>query len=143
MDTHITDLMKSRVVTVEMDDSLSLAQSLMENASIHHLPVIDSQRRVVGMLSDRNLLRAISPFMNTAAETNRDLTIMRKPVHQIMSHHPITVSADCLLGATAQSMLDNNISALPVTEDDDRLIGIITWKDFIRHYITQNLTAQA
>jgi acetoin utilization protein AcuB len=143
MDTHITDLIQSRVVTVEMDDSLSLAQSLMENASIHHLPVIDSHRCVVGMLSDRDLLRAISPFMNTAAEASRDITIMRRPVHQIMSHHPITVNADSLLETTAQSMLDNNISAFPVTKDDDRLIGIITWKDLIRHYITPNLTAQA
>ena len=59
MSMQVADLMKQRVVTVEMDDSLSMAKSLMEKASIHHLPVVDSHQRVVGIVSDRDLLRAI------------------------------------------------------------------------------------
>lgn len=139
MSTQVADLMNPRVITVEMDDSLSMAKSLMEKASIHHLPVIDSRRRVVGILSDRDLLRAISPFMDTAAENNRDIAIMRKPVHQIMTRHPYDAQPDISLEKAARIMLDNDISSLPITLDNGEIAGIITWKDLVSHCAKSSL----
>jgi acetoin utilization protein AcuB len=133
MGIQVGDLMSSRVVTVEMDDALSMVKSLMEKASIHHLPVIDSQRRVIGIVSDRDLLRAMSPFLDTAAENARDLAVMRKPVHQIMAHNPLAIEVNMPLDKAAYAMLDNDISSLPVISEDGPIMGIITWKDLIRH----------
>jgi len=139
MSMHVADLMKQRVVTVEMDDSLSMAKSLMENASIHHLPVVDSHQRVVGIVSDRDLLRAISPFMDTAAENDRDLAIMRRPVHQIMTRHPHDAQPDIPLEQAAWLMLDNDISSLPITSEKGQLMGIITWKDVVGYCVKSSL----
>jgi len=139
MSMQVADLMNSLVISVEMDDSLSTAKSLMEKASIHHLPVIDSRRRVVGILSDRDLLRAISPFMDTAAENNRDITIMRKPVHQIMTRHPHDAQPDIPLEKAARIMLDNDVSSLPITLENGEIAGIITWKDLLGHYVESSL----
>jgi len=105
MSMQAADLMKQRIVTVEMDDSLSMAKSLMEKASIHHLPVVDSHHCVVGIVSDRDLLRAINPFMDTAAENDRDLAIMRRLVHQIMTRHPHDAQLDIPLEKAARLML--------------------------------------
>ena len=139
MSMHVADLMKQRVVTVEMDDSLSMAKSLMENASIHHLPVVDSHQRVVGIVSDRDLLRAIRPFMDTAAENDRDLAIMRRPVHQIMTRHPHDTQPDIPLEQAAWLMLDNDISSLPITSEKGQLMGIITWKDVVGYCVKSSL----
>ncbi len=142
MSMQVADLMNPRVITVEMDDSLLTAKSLMEKASIHHLPVIDSRRRVVGIVSDRDLLRAMSPFMDTAAENNRDLAVMRKLIHQIMTRHSRTIESDAPLDKAALIMLDSNISSLPIISENGELIGIITWKDLVAHcaksYFEQN-----
>lgn len=133
MNMPIADFMKPRVITIEMDDSIAMVHSLMKDASINHLPVIDSNRHIIGIVSDRDLLRAMSPFLDTAAENNRDLAVMRRPVHQIMTRRPQTALADTPLNEAARLMLDNNISSLPVTSEEGLLIGIITWKDLVGH----------
>ena len=139
MSIQVADLMNPRVITVERDNSLSMAQSLMEQASIHHLPVIDSHQTVVGIISDRDLLRAISPFMDTAAEHHRDLTIMRRPVHQVMTRKPHDAHPDMPLDKAAWLMLDNDISSLPVTSESGKIMGIITWKDLLSHCTKSSL----
>ncbi len=61
----IAQLMTRRVIAVEMDDDISLARTLLERADIHHLPVVDGDNRLLGILSDRDVLRWLSPFLGT------------------------------------------------------------------------------
>ncbi len=140
---EIAALMRRRVIAVEMDDDLSLARTLLEQANIHHLPVVDEAHRVVGILSDRDVLRWLSPFLGTPSETRRDQALLRKPVHQIMTRHPITVGPDESADIAARYMLFNQISSLPVVDGDDTLLGILTWKDLLCHYTRQPAHAAA
>ena len=100
----IRDIMTSRVVTIGMDDSLEVIREIFKKVRFHHLLVVDNEK-LVGVISDRDVLKAISPYVGTMSETDRDRATLNKRVHQIMSHHPVTVRHSCSLQEAAQLML--------------------------------------
>ncbi|GGP50814.1 CBS domain-containing protein [Shewanella algicola] len=132
---HISvgDIMITRVVTIEMDDRLSLAKEIFDNVSFHHLLVIDEGCHLTGILSHRDFLSALSPNIGTAAELIRDTETLQKRVHQVMSHNPLTIAPHCDINLATQLILDNNIGCLPVLENNN-IVGIITWKDLLKAY---------
>jgi acetoin utilization protein AcuB len=94
--------------------------------------------KLVGVISDRDVLKAISPFIGTLSEHTHDLVTLNKKAHQIMNHKPITVFNDTSLHAAATIMLNNNISCLPVVSPEGGIEGIVTWKDILRYYVKVN-----
>ncbi|MGL5048078.1 MAG: CBS domain-containing protein [Shewanella sp.] len=128
----IADIMSSRVVTIEMDDRLTVAKEIFDQASFHHLLVVD-KNQLEGVLSERDLLRAISPNLGASAQTARDLETLQKRVHQVMTRNPVTVAPHIHLDTATRMLLDNNIGCLPVLEGS-KLVGIVTWKDLLRAY---------
>jgi acetoin utilization protein AcuB len=130
--------MTSKVVTIEMDDSLEMIRDIFKQARFHHLLVIDD-KKLVGIISDRDVLNAISPYVGTMSETQRDRATLNKHAHQIMSHHPVTVRQSCPLSEAAQLMLTRGVSCLPVTTIDREIQGVVTWKDVFRAFLDINV----
>ena len=126
--------MTSRVVTIEMDDSLQVIQEVFRKVKFHHLVVVD-EGKIVGIISDRDFFKAISPFVNTISETVRDRATLEKRAHQIMSRNPLTVPKTCLIEHAAQTMLKRGVSCLPVTNADGMVKGILTWKDIFKAFL--------
>jgi acetoin utilization protein AcuB len=124
-------IMTIRVVTVEMDDSLEVVQDIFKKVRFHHLLVVDNEK-LVGIISDRDMLKAVSPYVGTMSETTRDRATLNKRAHQIMSLHPVTVRSSCSLQEAAQLMLARGVSCLPVTTIDGEVLGMVTWKDVLR-----------
>ncbi|GJL69557.1 MAG: CBS domain-containing protein [Nitrospirales bacterium] len=124
-------IMATRVVTIEMDDSLEVVRDIFKKVQFHHLLVVDNQK-LVGIISDRDMLKAVSPFVGTMSETTRDRATLNKRAHQIMSHHPVTICLSCSLEEAAQLMLAQGVSCLPVTTKNGEVLGIVTWKDVLR-----------
>src|SRR3981081_2500800 len=85
------EIMTARIVTVEMDDRLEVVKDIFDTMRFHHLLVVDEHKKLSGVLSDRDLLRALSPYVGSATETARDLATLNKRVHQIMTRQPITL----------------------------------------------------
>jgi len=127
-----SDIMTTRVVTIEMDDRLVLAKEIFDNVSFHHLLVVDNEK-LSGILSHRDFLRALSPNIGTAAELIRDTETLQKRVHQVMTHNPITIAPHCDINQATKMILDNDIGCLPVLENNI-IVGIITWKDLLNAY---------
>ena len=88
-----------------------------------------------GVISDRDVLKASSPFVNTLAEHPRDVETLSKRAHQIMSREPITVTKDHGLEEAVHLLLKENVSCLPVLSPDGHIEGIVTWKDLIKAYV--------
>jgi len=130
-------IMTTRVVTIEMDDSLRVVEAVFQQVRFHHLVVAD-EGKLVGMLSDRDFFKAISPFVKTLSETERDRATMEKRVHQIMSLHPMTVLKSCPIAKAAKMMVERGISCLPVTNSDGMVEGILTWKDLVKLFLRQD-----
>lgn len=126
-------IMSRQVVTVAMDDTLAKAQELFNKFHFHHLLVVE-QHHLVGVLSDRDLLKAISPYVGTLSETDRDLATLQRRVHQIMGHTPITVTADTSIEAAAKLLIDKKVSCLPIITNDGKVKGIVSWRDLLKDY---------
>lgn len=123
-------IMSRRVVTVTMDDTLAKAQELFREFRFHHLLVLE-QRRLVGVISDRDLLKALSPAIGTLMETDRDRATLNKRAHQIMSRNPVSATADVPIETAARLLIDKKVSCLPIVTEDQTLAGILSWKDIL------------
>ncbi len=130
---QIRDFMNPDVVSVTMDDSLETMQRIFKTRGFHHLVVVaEESRRVMGIISDRDLLKHISPNINTARETPRDRATLKKPAHQIMTRKPVTIHVDKSVHDAILMLNDQHVSCLPVVDDQQVLVGILTWRSVIK-----------
>jgi len=127
----LSSTMTENVITVGMDTFLNTMCEIFEKEKFHHLLVLEDNE-LCGVISDRDLLKALSPFLNTTAEQNRDLWTLKKRAHQIMSREPITVSEDVNVDEAVQLMIRKNISCLPVMSSDGQIKGIVTRTDLLK-----------
>ena len=125
-------IMTARIVTVEMDDRLEVVKDIFDTMRFHHLLVVDEHKKLSGVLSDRDLLRALSPYVGSATETARDLATLNKRVHQIMTRRPITLRQESGIAEAVELLLKNRISCIPIVDDDFKPVGIVSWRDLLR-----------
>jgi acetoin utilization protein AcuB len=125
-------IMTARVVTVEMDDRLDVVKKIFDTLKFHHLLVIDDNRTLRGIVSDRDLLKALSPYVGSAAENARDIATLNKRVHQIMSRSLVTLQRHALLGEAMQLFLEQRISCIPIVNDEFKPVGILSWRDVFK-----------
>ena len=132
----ISSIMTDKVTTVDMDISLGAICQIFEDKKFHHLLVVeDGELR--GVISDRDVLKALSPFLNTPVEQNRDLATLDKRSHQIMSRKPTTTTKQATAKDAVRLMFQKNISCLPVVSSDGQIEGIVTRKDLLGAYSQQ------
>ncbi|MGS2717893.1 CBS domain-containing protein [Eionea flava] len=124
-------LMTSTVVTVEMDDSLSVVKDIFDNTSFHHLLVVND-KRLLGVVSDRDLLKALSPHLGTAAETLRDLRSLDIKVHQVMTREAIILPPQASIYDAVEVFNREKISCIPIVDSKKHVVGILTWRDILR-----------
>ena len=129
-DAAITDIMTTRLVTVSMDDSLEVIKEIFDNVSFRHVLVVDGDV-LVGVISDRDLLLAISPNVGTISETARDKSTMSKRAHQIMSRELKTLTIESRVEEAVDLFDLHTISCLPVVDKENRAVGIVSWRDLI------------
>ncbi len=129
----IASIMTKRVVCVLMDDSLETVRRIFEASGFHHLLVVEDDR-LVGVVSDRDYLKAISPFLDSVTERIRDRATLDKRVHQVMSRDPITLKANDTMVKAIELFNQHKISCLPVLDEHDKPIGIISWRDIFKYF---------
>lgn len=128
---NVSQIMSTHLVTVELDDKLSTVKEIFDNARFHHLLVID-EGKLVGVVSDRDLFKAISPNIGTVRTTAQDLATLNKRVHQIVTRKPITLSPNASAAEAVAVFLDHNISCIPIVDDNNVAVGILSWRDIFK-----------
>ncbi|MGR9012560.1 MAG: CBS domain-containing protein [Gammaproteobacteria bacterium] len=132
----VADIMTTNPVTIDMDTELLLVKEIFDHVFFHHLLVEnESDKTFAGVISDRDLFKVLSPYVYTGSETLRDKETLKRRAHQIMSRQVDTVTPATDCNIAVQIMLDSDISCLPVVGDDKVILGIVTWKDFLRNYL--------
>jgi len=125
------NIMTAPVCTVRMDDSILTARDLFDRHRFHHVLVLDGGR-VVGVVSDRDILKQISPFVgNLIMERGQDLNTLKKRIHQVMTRNLVTIGPDEALGEAANTMISERVSCLPVVDDKGHPLGILTIRDIL------------
>jgi acetoin utilization protein AcuB len=137
MTQTVADIMTAPPVTIALDSTMEEVRAIFEARRFHHLVVLDENRRAVGVVSDRDLLSTVSPFVGKMAERSADLASLQRKAHQVMSRKLIAVRPNTLLRAAARVMLDYKISCLPVVDKNLRCVGILTIRDVVRWSIAR------
>ncbi len=132
---QLIEIGDTRVIAIHPDDSIDHAIAHMEQHNFRHLPVVD-RGRVLGLVSDRDLLRAVAMLRSEArvASSKGPSRVGATRVEQVMSTPAITVDAESPLESAAEIMLRENIRAVPLVYKD-RLAGIVTETDFLKCYL--------
>ncbi len=112
----VGDMMTTKVKTLREDESVGDADWDMIIGGFRHIPVVDGEYRLVGMVSDRDVMRRPKATRSVAAVMTRD-------VHTVLPSAPAAEAIEYLLMSKQ--------SALPVVDDTRRLLGIITSTDFL------------
>ena len=113
--------------TASIDDGLHL----MRERKVRRLPVLDSGGKMVGIVSDKDLLHAAPSPATSLSVYELHYLLARLTIKQVMASPVITVSADTPVEEAARIMADNKIGGLPVVEGDN-LVGIITETDIFK-----------
>jgi CBS domain-containing protein len=120
-DLTVGDLMSTALITAKPDEPIDGPEMDMRLASVRHVPVVDGRNHVIGILSDRDVLRVM------AGRATR-----KRTVRSVMTHTVQTVSEDAPASEAASMLLHNKFGCVPVENDDGQLVGIITETDFLR-----------
>jgi acetoin utilization protein AcuB len=130
----VKERMSRNPITIKPDTPVTEAQAMMKREKIHHLPVVDRDGRLVGIVAEKDLLYA-SPSPATTLSVYEIASLLAKlTVDKVMSSKPQTVTEDVPLEEAARIMADRNIGGLPVMRGTT-LVGIITESDLFRVFI--------
>jgi acetoin utilization protein AcuB len=132
MQMSLASVMTARLVTVEIDDPLEVVKQIFDSVKFHHLLVVDSATKLCGVISDRDLLRALSPYIGTASENARDTATLKKRVHQIMTRQPVTLPPEATLADAVKLFLEHRVSCIPVVGPGFKAVGIVSWRDVLK-----------
>jgi len=128
----VKHLMSAPVVTFFAEQTLPLAEDVMKYKHVRHLPVIDEDRHVVGLVTHRDLLAAqISSHALVTRDERRALQNSVR-VGEIMTRDVWTVGPNVPASVAAATLHDHKFGCLPVIDADGKLVGIITEHDFLR-----------
>jgi CBS-domain-containing membrane protein len=136
MNTPIKNLMTTDVVTIRPNDLMMVAKEVFDTNSFHHIPVVDEDEQLVGIISrhDYNkMLTTFSVFKNSKADVaNRKFMmsmlvkdVMTKQVAKLHPEDPITVA----LGI----FKENLFHALPIVDDENKVVGMLTTFDMLTY----------
>jgi len=129
----VRDVMTPHPVTVRIDTPLKEALRLLDEHSITMLPVVSGAGVIVGVLSEADVVRdALPPDVRRHLIPTGELDAERAhEVADLMNFKPITVTADTDLAEAAVLMTDTAVKSLPVVDDDDRVVGVVSRRDIV------------
>lgn len=123
-------IMSTALVTVSPDSPLDEGWGLIRTRGFHHLPVTSSDGLLVGMLSDRDLLRGQPNALRRHGRS--ETAVPPTQVRHLMSTRLLTASPDTFIRDIARAMVDERVNAVPILSATQHLVGMVTSTDILR-----------
>jgi CBS domain-containing protein len=127
-----TAVMSAPAITARPHDLLRWALLAMIDNDVRHLPVVDDDGRLCGMLSDRDVRTALGDPLGASARRPTP-GLEEKKVASAMTTDPIALRLDAGLAEMAACLLNRKVGAAPVVDEDRRVVGIVSYVDLLRH----------
>lgn len=127
----VRDVMSREVHTVKRNDELAIADALMKQERVRHLPVLDEVGEVCAVVSQRDLFRGALLRALGFGSRAEELMLKQVAVKEAMSREIQTTTPDTPVADAARLMIERKIGCLPVIENR-KLVGIVTETDFVR-----------
>jgi CBS domain-containing protein len=125
-DVQVAELMSKEVVSVEPDTTLYEAAGTMLEGGFRHLPVLDAHRRLVGILSERDVRTFLGVELGEFHRASRGSD---EHVSSLMRQNPTTLLPTSSLVSAIEVFSDERVGALPVMNEDDTLAGMLSYVD--------------
>jgi len=119
----VRDLMSMPAVTIRSNEDYKAALTLMQERSLHHLPVVDSDGEISGMAAERDLLIAATRYLQSPVE-----------VGDVMHRGVVAVTPETSAAKAARLMLGQRIGSLPVVNAAGQVVGILTETDILKAF---------
>jgi len=128
---QVKDIMQRDVVTLGLEDSLDVADDIMMLGRVRHLPVVAGESRLVGLVTQRDLLKASLASVLDLGRTVEHDWLKAIPVRVVMTTEIETASPTDSLKTAVDRMITKKIGCLPVVEEG-KLLGLLTETDCLR-----------
>jgi len=127
---HASQIMQTMVIRVNASDSVAHAWRTLRDHAIHQAPVMDDDTRLVGIVSERDLLTALN------IEDDRIVESLDRVVRDVMSTPVVAAVPVTDIRRIAAVMIDNDVDGVPITNETGRLLGFVSRGDILRTVIT-------
>jgi len=132
--TKVRERMSKNPAKVKPDDGLKDAIWKMDHGHFRHLPVVDEHEKLIGMLSDRDI-RLIRPSLAFTSKEEATVQLWSISVQQAAVFDPISVKPETSLKEAAELMLRWHVGGLPVVDDHENVVGMLTYTDLLREFV--------
>lgn len=130
----VKERMSHQVITIHPDLPMQDALNLMRKEKIRRLPVVNKQGRLIGIVSENDLLHASPSDATSLSVWELNYLLHKTTVAQIMTKNVISISEDTPIEEAARIMADNKIGGLTVVRED-KVVGIITETDLFKIFL--------
>ena len=128
---HVAEVMRTEFTALRAGDRLDLVEQVMKLGRVRHLPVLDATGRVLGIVSNRDLLEASLTNVLAFEPDQRRSFLHSVAVDEVMTRDVETVAPDETLASAAHRMVGHKIGCLPVVGPDGAMLGLITETDLL------------
>ena len=128
----LKELMRNPVITVGIHDPFSRVEKEMRLKKVRHLPVLDDEDRVVGMISQRDLYRSLSPRKTGDGDVYDSQKLDEFILAKVMTTPILTLGPQDSLGTAVGIMAELHIGCIPIVDGERRLLGILTKTDILK-----------
>lgn len=132
---YVKDNMIAHPITLKPDQSVSEAVDLMSENSLHRLPVVDDNGKLLGLITETVITSNTPNNASTLSVFELNYLLNKLSIKDIMIKDVKTINKDALLEEAATIMRKYNVGCLPVVEEDNKLIGIITHNDIFTAFV--------
>ena len=133
---NITHIMTANPEYIQVGQPLSEARRTLASSSFHHLPVVDG-KKVVGMFSNTDLLRLTFDAGNMDPRMMDAVLDHQMLLKEVMTDRPTTISKSATVRDAAELLSSGSMHGLPVVDDAQHLVGIVTTTDLVKYMLDQ------
>jgi len=132
----VDQVMHEELKIVGPEDSIRHIATLFDQRDTHHVLVMESDV-LLGIISDRDLLKSIHPNSFSDIASHSEEVLLNKTANQIMSPKPVTIPVTRSIIGAAELMLGKGFSALPVVDDNKRVLGIVSLRSITQYFVSR------
>jgi len=136
----VFDVMSNDPLTVSPSDTVGKAEELMYENHYRQLPVVDD-KQLIGIVSDRDIRSFLA--QPSFVEPEKRARALRTKVNEIMTAKPLTVSPEDDLREAVELLIEEKIGGIPVVDETEGLVGIVTYVDVLRFFLNRLEDEQA
>lgn len=136
----VFDVMSKDPLTVSPSDTVGKAEELMYENHYRQLPVVEN-KQLIGIVSDRDIRSFLA--QPSFVEPEKRARALRTKVNEIMTAKPLTVSPEDDLREAVELLIEEKIGGIPVVDETEGLVGIVTYVDVLRFFLNRLEDEQA